>query len=83
MQTQKKVRLPRWCCLVAAIIFTSASWSNGKQAWLKYKWGDVLGVPRSDLIVSIAAALGYLIVAGGIWYLWLTYHKRNKTNDNT
>ena len=73
---EKEKRIPRWSWQLSAMIFTAGAWANGRQVWLKYKWGETLGVPKSDLMVSCAAALLFLIAAGIHWYLWLTYNRK-------
>lgn len=47
-----------------------------RQTWLKYKWGEVLGVPLSDLIRTGVVAALFTILALMIWYLWLTYNRK-------
>ena len=69
--------LPRWFYLVMSMLTTAEGYSGIKQTWLKYKWGDVLGVPTSDLIVTGVLALLFIALAVACWYLWITYYKRN------
>jgi hypothetical protein len=44
-----------------------------RQTWLKYRWGDVLGVSAADLIRTGVMAALFTILALAVWYRWLVY----------
>ena len=74
----KKVFLaPRWVYLVIAMLMTAESYGGLRQTWLKYKYGEVLEIPLSDLIQTGVIAILFSILAIACWYLWITYYKRN------
>ncbi len=74
---KKIIRVPRWVYLALSLLVTGESVNAIRQTWLKYKWGDVLGVPISDLIRTGILALLFTVLAVACWYLWVTYYKRN------
>ena len=72
------VIVPRWVYLVMSVLVTLEGINAARQTWLKYKWGDVLGVPASDLITTGVLTLLFIALAVACWYLWITYYKRNE-----
>ena len=71
------VIVPRWVYLVMSVLVTLESVNAVRQVWLKYKWGDVLGVATSELVISGVLAVLFTALAIACWYLWITYYKRN------
>ena len=71
------VIVPRWVYLAMSVLVTLESVNAIRQVWLKYKWGDVLDVPASNLAISCVLALLFTALAIACWYLWITYYKRN------
>ena len=74
---KKIIDVPRWVYLVLSLLVTGESANALRQTWIKYKWGDVLEVPLSELIRTGVVALLFTVLAAACWYLWITYHKRN------
>ena len=73
------VIVPRWVYLVMSVLVTLESINAVRQVWLKYKWGDVLGVATSELVISGVLAVLFTALAIACWYLWITYYKRNES----
>ena len=71
------VIVPRWVYLVMSVLVTLESVNAVRQVWLKYKWGDVLGIAASELVISGVMAVLFTALAIACWYLWITYYKRN------
>ena len=76
-KTKKSITVPRWVYLTMSLLVTGESINAIRQTWLKYKWGDALGVPKSDLILTGVLTLLFAALAVACWYLWATYYKRN------
>ena len=69
--------VPRWGYLAVSVLVSLESFNAIRQVWLKYKWGDVLEVSASELVISGVLALLFTALAVACWYLWITYYKRN------
>ena len=69
--------VPRWVYLAVSVLVSLESFNAIRQVWLKYKWGDVLEVSASELVISGVLALLFTALAVACWYLWITYYKRN------
>ena len=83
MKEKKSFRVPRGGYLLFAVLVSGEATGTIRQAWLKYKWGDVLGVSAADTIRTGVLALLFTILALAAWYCWLTYNKKKQINDNT
>lgn len=69
--------VPRWVYLAVSVLVSLESFNAIRQVWLKYKWGDVLEVSASELVISGVLALLFTALSVACWYLWITYYKRN------
>ena len=68
---------PRWVYLVLAVLVSAEGVNGIRQTWLRFKYGDVLGVSTAELIGSGVLAVLFVLLAAACWYLWLNYYKRN------
>lgn len=76
-KTKKSITVPRWVYLTMSLLVTGESINGIRQTWIKYRWGDALGVPASELIQTGVVALLFTVLAAACWYLWATYYRRN------
>ena len=76
MKDKKTRRISRGWYFFLGILVSLEAYYAIRQTWLKYKWGDVLGVPASSLIQSGVLAVLFTVLALAVWYLWLTYNRK-------